>query len=229
MSIWSSKKHNKVDVPTDEETNHKGKLFTHSFSFPFFFLVMENWAQILAKNARHVPTLSYIMALLLLFCFYLRQGPPGSPGHEVLLSQCLCLPLSPTPLRGVRFLWDTSPPSIIYYNCMKNLFFSNFWDYNITTSFPPSPSSPKPSCTYSPPYVLSNSWPLFSIVTCVYICLYILKYKQLSLSNVTLDSEWGRQSIALHNNCDTHDSHQKAEWHWNPKGTVVPWWQLIAL
>lgn len=112
--------------------------FTHSFSLPSFFLVLENWAQILAKNGRHVPILSYTLALL--FFFNLRQD---SLKHEVLLSQCLRLPLFPSPLSGVKLLWATRPSSIIYYNCMRNFFFFNFWDYNITTSFPPSPSSPQ--------------------------------------------------------------------------------------
>lgn len=181
--------------------------FTHSSSLPSFFLVLENWAQILAKNGRHVPILSYTLALLFFF-FNLRQD---SLKHEVLLSQCLHLPLFPSPLSGVKLLWATCPSSIIYYNCMRNFFFFNFWDYNITTSFPPSPSSPKPSCIYFPPYALSNSWPLFSIVPCMDICLYIPNYKQLRLSTITLDSEGGRQSIALLNG-DTHDSHQQAEW-----------------
>lgn len=142
--------------------------FTHSFSLPSFFLVLENWAQILAKNGRHVPILSYTLALL--FFFNLRQD---SLKHEVLLSQCLRLPLFPSPLSGVKLLWATRPSSIIYYNCMRNFFFFNFWDYNITTSFPPSPSSPPNLPAYIPHLTLFQTHGLFSQLFRAWIYAYI--------------------------------------------------------
>ena len=70
--------------------------------------------------------------------------------------------------------------------CHFPLLFYYFWDCNTITSFLPSISS-----LHTPPYILpcslSNSWALFPLIGCMYLCIFICMptYNQLSLYNVT--------------------------------------------